>query len=569
MDLLPPAPQASEPTGDELFSTLFSISVTGVVVLRPVYAPDQRTITDFVYVRLNPAAQQLLSLPEVPATITLRLRYPHPDPTGVYQFCHDTFVSGQPGHRDVHYQHNDLNAYLWVAAQRSGPYLLVSVADSADFNGLGTSTPLRRTLAQEIQRLYESNEQPRQSYEAFMQQLAVIIVFSGPDHICRFANNQYTTLVGHRVILGHPVRDVAPAAVVQPFLAWLNTVYTTGQPLIVPEASAWPTPSLGETVATAYFTLSFQPIRNQQGKVEGVTVFAYDITQQRKTRLHLHNLNSELASLNVELSETGQQLANSQREMHQLSRSFDEWVQQRTQGLEARNSQLTHMNQELDSFVYSASHDLRAPIANLEGLLNEMERTIPADHPLRVEMQPLLRMMHGSVLRFQQTIGHLTELSRVPQEGEAADEPLDLAAVIADVQLDLAAQLAEADAQVLVEVENCGPILLSHKHLRSIVYNLLSNALKYRHPNRVPQIRITCEQQPGAMEIQVQDNGLGLSPEQQQQLFGLFRRLHHHVEGSGVGLFLIKRMIENAGGQLSVRSTAGVGSTFIVRLPTP
>ncbi|RSK48499.1 PAS domain-containing sensor histidine kinase [Hymenobacter rigui] len=569
MEFPPPAPQAVHPTADALFSTLFSISVAGVVILQPMYAADQRTITDFAYVRLNPAAQQLLNLPEAPAGLTLRQRYPHPDHTGIYQFCHDAFVSGQYRQRDVHFQHNDLSTYLWVAAQRSGPYLLVSIADSADLNGLSTSTPLRRAMAQEMQRLQYSPEQPHQSYEAFMQQLAVIIVFSGPNHICRFTNNQYKTLVGDRVLLGHPAREVVPEAVAPAFLEWLDAVYTSGQPLVVPETLAWPaTAAPAAATPSTYFTLSLQPMRNQQGQVDGVAVFAYDITQQRNSRLHLHNLNSELASLNVELSAAGRELANSQREIHQLSASFEEWLQQRTQGLEARNSLLTHMNQELDSFVYSASHDLRAPIANLEGLLNEVDRTVPADHPLRPEMQPLLRMMHGAVQRFQQTIGHLTELSRVPQEGELPKTPVDLHAVLADVQLDLTTLLAETNARLIVQVDDCGPIPLSLKHLRSIVYNLLSNALKYRHPDRPPVIRVTCGQMDAAVEIRVQDNGLGLTAEQQQQLFRLFRRLHHHVEGSGVGLFLIKRMVENAGGQLTVQSEAGVGSTFSVILPT-
>ena len=99
------------------------------------------------------------------------------------------------------------------------------------------------------------------------------------------------------------------------------------------------------------------------------------------------------------------------------------------------------------------------------------------------------------------------------------------------------------------------------------MYNLLSNALKYRHPDRPPAVAIRCHQTATATELSVQDNGLGLSPEQQARLFTLFRRLHHHVEGSGVGLYLSKKIVENAGGTLTVRSQAGAGSIFTVLMP--
>ena len=107
----------------------------------------------------------------------------------------------------------------------------------------------------------------------------------------------------------------------------------------------------------------------------------------------------------------------------------------------------------------------------------------------------------------------------------------------------------------------------SPKNLRSILFNLLSNALKYRAPGRQPQIevRTNCDEQ--WAELHVQDNGLGLAPEQQHKLFRLFTRLHDHVEGSGVGLYSIHKLIQNAGGTISVASELGVGSVFSIRLP--
>jgi signal transduction histidine kinase len=147
-------------------------------------------------------------------------------------------------------------------------------------------------------------------------------------------------------------------------------------------------------------------------------------------------------------------------------------------------------------------------------------------------------------------------------------EPVDVAAVVDDVRRDLGPQFKQAGAQLLVEVAACPSVRFSVKNLRSVVYNLLSNALKYHHPTRVPQIRLACAPSPdGRALLTVQDNGLGLTPAQQQQLFRMFHRLHTHVEGTGIGLYMIKKMVENAGGTISVESEVGVGSTFTVALP--
>ena len=105
------------------------------------------------------------------------------------------------------------------------------------------------------------------------------------------------------------------------------------------------------------------------------------------------------------------------------------------------------------------------------------------------------------------------------------------------------------------------------KTLRRILNTLLPNAPKYRAPQRAPVVQVRSRCSATHFVLEVQDNGLGLSEEQQAKLFTLFKRLHPHVEGSGVGLYLIKRLIENAGGTITVHSQLEVGSTFTVTLP--
>jgi signal transduction histidine kinase len=97
--------------------------------------------------------------------------------------------------------------------------------------------------------------------------------------------------------------------------------------------------------------------------------------------------------------------------------------------------------------------------------------------------------------------------------------------------------------------------------------NLLSNALKYRHPERPPVVHVACHATPQHYVLVVRDNGLGFAPGREEKLFGLFQRLHNHVEGSGVGLYMVRKMLENAGGRIEAHGEPGVGATFTVYFP--
>jgi PAS domain S-box-containing protein len=233
----------------------------------------------------------------------------------------------------------------------------------------------------------------------------------------------------------------------------------------------------------------------------------------------------------------------------------------------ASNQQLTRTNVDLDNFIYTASHDLRVPITNIEGLLNLLRKQLPADVAQAPSVAAILARMRTSVERFTRTIGHLTEVSKLREEHSPPVGTTSLAAVVEDVRLDLASLLEAANAQLTVAVADFPPVLCSEKNLRSIVFNLLSNAEKYRHPDRRPHIDVQAHVSPGYTVLEVHDNGLGLSPTYLPKLFGLFQRFHPHLEGTGIGLYMVKRMVENAGGRIEVHSQLGAGTTFLVHLP--
>ena len=169
--------------------------------------------------------------------------------------------------------------------------------------------------------------------------------------------------------------------------------------------------------------------------------------------------------------------------------------------------------------------------------------------------------------RFKKTIASLTEVVKLQKENSTEAVLVDLAAVIREVRLDLEPLIVGSGAQLEVDLSNCSTIRFSEKNLRSVVYNLLSNAIKYRSPQRVPLVRTQCESTPTGYVLSVTDNGLGIESKRLSQLFTMFKRFHDHVEGSGIGLYMVKKMVENAGGQIQVESRLGIGSTFRVYFP--
>jgi PAS domain S-box-containing protein len=282
----------------------------------------------------------------------------------------------------------------------------------------------------------------------------------------------------------------------------------------------------------------------QHGAVAGFYTLVTDITSQTEALGRVQELNEELAAINEEMQATNEELRDA-------------------------NDRLNYTNVDLDTFVYTASHDLKAPIANIEGLLHALREQLPAAVRQDPEIAKLLGFMHGSVERFQRTLVHLTDISKLQQAHAEPAELVDLAAQVEAVRLDLAPALAAAHGQLSVDISGCPTVRFSPKNLRSIVYNLLSNAVKYQMPQRPPLVQLRAFCLNNQIHLEVRDNGLGLSEEEQGKLFVMFRRLHTHVEGTGVGLYMVKRMVENAGGSIQVQSEPGVGSTFTVLLPDP
>ncbi|MDF7815213.1 PAS domain-containing sensor histidine kinase [Hymenobacter sp. YC55] len=545
--MLSPAAAAIAPA-DVILQDLLAVSLTGIIFYTPLYDPaGSGDIVDFTFEYLNPVAQRMMAMPEIPS-VTHNQQWPHSIAHGTFQFHVDAFVSGEPRQYNINYQADGYDNYYRLAARRSGDGLLVSFTDTADQPRSPVEIALRESQTAEKTARADAEAQRQHLHEVLRHLPAHVAVHEGPNMLFTLVNPAYQAQAPGRALLGQPIRAVWPELDQQNILDELDRVYQTGTPYLGTEVPIQVDFTRTGHLEQVYYNFVFLALHDAAGQIYGVLNFSYDVSEQVLARRQVEQLNQELEARVQERTEQLQAI---------------------NQELNASNTQLTRTNVDLDNFIYTASHDLKAPISNLEGLLQLLQDELPAAVLQGEYIGPTLTRMVEAVARFQRTIEHLTEVSKLQKEHTPTAAAVDLAAVVEGVCLDLAPLIDETHAAVVVQVADFPPVLFAEKNLRSVVYNLLSNALKYRHPDRRPHIDVRAHVRVGQTVLEVHDNGLGVEIAHLPKLFGMFQRFHDHVEGTGIGLYMVKKIVENAGGRIEVHSQVGAGTTFFVYLPQP
>jgi signal transduction histidine kinase len=219
---------------------------------------------------------------------------------------------------------------------------------------------------------------------------------------------------------------------------------------------------------------------------------------------------------------------------------------------------------DLDNFIYTASHDLKAPISNIEALIAVLPDEINQDTQNKEGFLEIMKLINSSVDRFKYTIQDLTDIARVQKNISEDIVNVDFAIIIDEVNVLLRKDIDDTQAIINLDISDVATIKYSLRDMRSVIYNLISNALKYRHPDRLPVISVKSGLVDGFVFLKVQDNGLGIPHDKVGQIFTMFKRFHDHVEGTGVGLYIVKRIIENNGGKIMVDSELGKGTAFTI-----
>jgi PAS domain S-box-containing protein len=245
-------------------------------------------------------------------------------------------------------------------------------------------------------------------------------------------------------------------------------------------------------------------------------------------------------------------------------------ISERRRAEESRESLIADLeakNAELEKFMHTVSHDLKAPLITIRGFVDYLLRDLDGERPDRMASDA--RRIAGAAGQMQQLLDHLVELSQAGR-GAGPPAPVPLEAVAAE-----ALRLVEgrcADGGVRVELAAGLPVVLGdYPRLVQVFQNLLDNAVKFSAG--VDEPRVTVEpgpEAPGAATVVVRDNGRGIDPAHHQRVFGLFEKLDPHAEGTGVGLAVVRRIVESHGGKARVESRGkGCGAEIWITLPTP
>ncbi|MEQ6118701.1 PAS domain S-box protein [Reichenbachiella sp. MALMAid0571] len=224
------------------------------------------------------------------------------------------------------------------------------------------------------------------------------------------------------------------------------------------------------------------------------------------------------------------------------------------------NEYLIKQNKQLEEFAHIASHNLRAPIANIHSLLQLYEMDNSAEN-----LQFIIDQVKKTSNNLYETINELTEVIKTSWELNKQKQKLRFSEIFNKVKQDISIEIIQKNAVINENFDQIDTLEYPKVYLESILQNLLSNALKYCHPNRKPNIEVKTKIDNNNVLMSFKDNGLGIDLNRYgTRIFGLRKTFHQNENARGVGLFITKAQIDSMGGDITIRSEVNVGTEFII-----
>jgi PAS domain S-box-containing protein len=358
-----------------------------------------------------------------------------------------------------------------------------------------------------------------QKFRSLLDAAPDAMIISSEGGQISLVNSQVELMFGFRreELIGHDIHRLVPE--------WNHLSASAGAPKEVR--------ALRKNASEFPAEISLSPLQTEEGLL--VTSAIRDITE-RKTALDA---------------------------IRQLNMSLEQRVVERTRELMEANKYLQQSNEDLNQFAYAASHDLQEPL-RMVAIYSEMLQRKYAGQIDQKADQFISFVVEGAQ-RMEMLLKDLLAYSQAGFSSPEPTVPVDCAAAMESVLLNLHASIAQNGASV---TWGDLPTVRAHEiRLVQLFQNLVSNGIKYRGSDP-PRIRVEAEHRDGEWLFTVRDNGIGIKPEYAQQIFGIFKRLHGNTyPGTGIGLAICQRIVENYGGRIWVDSTPGEGSAFRFTLP--
>ncbi|MCF2444114.1 PAS domain-containing protein [Dyadobacter sp. CY345] len=411
-------------------------------------------------------------------------------------------------------------------------------------------------ITEQVQTKLKIAESERKFRNLIEEAPIAICLFKGRDLIIENPNDAILKIFGKgNDVAGKKLADVLPELLDQPFMQILDDVYTTG--IAYHSDAARADLVIDGVMKTFYFDFTYQPLRNENGVIYAIVDIAIDVTSQIEYRTMLEK---------------------SQDKYRQLASELENRVQKSTNELRKANHDLTLSNANLQQFAYAASHDMQEPLRKIQAFSSRLQTQY--EDVLDDTGVFMLNRMQDAGKRMSAMIDDLLAYSRLStRDGEFA--VVNMNRVVAEVLSDLEIVVQESGAHIITG--ELIPVWGNARQFAQLFQNIISNAVKYRNHEQKPIIQIRSSRvsqtdseissdlspEQSYVKIEIEDNGIGFNMDNLDRIFQMFQRLHGRSEysGSGIGLALCRKVVQNHNGYLTAVSEEGRGATFIIYLP--
>ncbi|RYC71610.1 PAS domain-containing protein [Spirosoma sordidisoli] len=498
----------------DLLDSVLNSSNSGIMSFEAI-RNEEGAIVDFGYVTVNQASEQLVGYPvDFIKRHTLLNLFPGNVESGLFAMYVNTTETGEPTRTELHYNHDGLDFWIDVSAQKLGDGFVVTFSD---VSAVKRASQLIERSAVELQTVIDTSQTGIFLFSPVHDKSGQVV-----DFRFRVANRQLASYVGQD-----------PAAVVG---------------------------ALGSTWFPGY----------QSNGLFDAYHKTYVTGEPQRFDFH-YNTDGIDVWLDILTTKMGDEVLV----------TFGDYTPLKLlqQQLQASVVDLQRSNRNLEQFAYVASHDLQEPLRKIQAFGDIIQTKYVG--VMDAEGVDMIRRMQSAAARMQVLIKDVLAYSRVATKREEV-EPVELNPLIDDVLIDL--ETAIADKRAHIQVHPLPTVPGDGLQLRQLFQNLVSNSLKFTRPDQMPEVIITGQMVRGKhaglpvsvadegrwfCRIDVSDNGIGFDPRQADRIFQVFQRLHGRSEyqGTGIGLAIVQKVVENHHGYIQADGRPGQGATFSILLP--